>query len=83
MRPPPISKVEETLNPSCDAARAVGVRQITFLSVAGAGKNSIVPHHGVEKHLQKGEGYTILRPGFFAQNLQDAYLRDIVKDDRI
>jgi uncharacterized protein YbjT (DUF2867 family) len=55
-----------------------------FLSVAGAGKNRVVPHRKVEDHLRGlGDHYTNLRPGFFAQNLQSAYLRDIVDDGRI
>jgi uncharacterized protein YbjT (DUF2867 family) len=67
-----------------DAARAAGVGPVVFLSVAGAGTNKLVPHHDVEAHLiQRGGAYTLLRPGFFAQNLQDAYRRDLVEDDRL
>jgi uncharacterized protein YbjT (DUF2867 family) len=81
MRPPPISDVEQTLNPFADAARGLPV---VFLSVAGAGENKIIPHYKVERHLERRSGaYTLLRPGFFAQNLQDAYRRDIAEDDRI
>jgi uncharacterized protein YbjT (DUF2867 family) len=43
-----------------------------------------VPHHRVETHLRaSGVGWTILRPGFFAQNLADAYRADITRQDRI
>lgn len=81
LRPPAIADVEETLLPFVDRARTLGAEQVVFLSVAGAEKNSFVPHHAVEKHLQAKEApFTILRPGFFAQNLQDAYLRE---DDRL
>jgi uncharacterized protein YbjT (DUF2867 family) len=84
LRPPPISNVAETLNPFVDLARREGVRHVVFLSVAGAESNSLVPHHKVEKHLVSGSGsWTILRPGFFAQNLQDAYRRDLREDDRL
>jgi uncharacterized protein YbjT (DUF2867 family) len=84
LRPPAIAKVKPTLNAFIDAARADGVDAITFLSVAGAGANPLVPHHAVEQHLiARGGAYTILRPGFFAQNLGDAYRRDIVEDRRI
>jgi uncharacterized protein YbjT (DUF2867 family) len=83
MRPPAIAEVAETLLPFVDEARKRGVKHIVFLSVAGADKNALVPHHAVEKHLQKGNGWTILRPGFFAQNFGDAYLRDIVEDNRV
>lgn len=84
LRPPAIADVEETLLPFVDRARALGAAQVVFLSVAGAEKNRFVPHHAVEAHLQASDSpFTILRPGFFAQNLQDAYREDIRDDDRL
>ena len=84
LRPPAVSNTSTTLNPFLDVAWAQGVRQVVFLSVAGAANNPLVPHHAVENHLQLGpEGWTILRPGFFAQNLGDAYRDDIVHDHRL
>jgi len=84
MRPPAIADVENNLNPFVDYARTQGVDHVVFLSVAGAGKNRFVPHRKVEDHLRaRGDHHTNLRPGFFAQNLQSAYLQDIVEDDRI
>lgn len=84
MRPPAISKVRTSLNPFIDFARDQGVDHIVFLSVAGAGRNSVVPHYKVEKHLRlRGKHHTNLRPGFFAQNLETAYRLDICQDDRI
>ena len=83
MRPPAIADVAETLLPFVDEARRRGVKHVAFLSVAGAEKNKLVPHHAVEVHLRKGVGWTILRPGFFAQNFGDAYRRDIVEDGRV
>lgn len=84
LRPPAISDTRKTLNSFLDVARSQGVQHIVFVSVAGAADNPLVPHHAVEQHLrQKSEGWTILRPGFFAQNLGDAYRDDIVQDDRI
>lgn len=83
LRPPAIADVDETLLPFIDAARTLGVQHIVFLSVAGADKNRLVPHHAVEAHLAKSDGWTVLRPGFFAQNFGDAYRRDIVEDDRV
>lgn len=60
------------------------MKHTVFLSVLGAGKNKLVPHHQVERHLESsGEGVTLLRPGFFAQNLSDAYYQDIVEDQRL
>lgn len=84
LRPPRIAKVGPTLNALVDVAEQVGVDHVVFSSVTGADTNRIVPHHRVETHLQaSGLSWTILRPGFFAQNLADAYRRDIIGDDRI
>lgn len=83
LRPPPISSVQTTLIPFAAEARRGGVAHIVFLSVAGAETNRLVPHHKVEVFLKREANHTILRPGFFAQNLQDAYLRDLREDSRL
>jgi uncharacterized protein YbjT (DUF2867 family) len=84
LRPPAIANVRETLNRFIDVARGEGVAQIVFLSVAGAERMPVVPHHATELHLAgSGGSWTILRPGFFAQNLQDAYRQDLVQKDRL
>ncbi len=84
LRPPAVANTKATLNPFIDVARKAGVEQIVFISVAGAADKPWVPHHAVEQHLMAGpSGWTILRPGFFAQNLGDAYRDDIVQDHRI
>lgn len=84
LRPPAIADAKGVVNPFVDAARANGVAQIVFLSVAGADRNPLLPHYAIERHLQAADDrWTILRPGFFAQNLGDAYLRDIRDDDRL
>ena len=84
MRPPPIATVGPTLNALIDVAEQAGVDHVVFSSVTGADTNRVVPHHRVETHLQaSGLSWTILRPGFFAQNLADAYRIDIIGDDRI
>nr|WP_274387427.1 NmrA family NAD(P)-binding protein [Salsipaludibacter albus] len=84
MRPPAIARVGPTLNRLVDAAVDAGVAPVVFASVAGADSNRVVPHHRVETHLQAaGIAHTILRPGFFAQNLGDAYRADIRTDDRL
>ena len=84
LRPPAISSTRKTLNPFLDAARAEGVRQIVFLSVAGAPNNPLIPHFAVEQRLKRGPGdWTILRSGFFAQNFGEAYRQDIVEESRL
>jgi uncharacterized protein YbjT (DUF2867 family) len=78
LRPPAIAAVGETLNVLVDRALAAGVEHIVFLSVAGAERQRWVPHHRVEEHLrQRSVAATVLRSGFFAQNLGDAYRDDI------
>jgi uncharacterized protein YbjT (DUF2867 family) len=82
MRPPAISDVGPTLNAFVDSAEHL--EQVVFLSVAGAEKNSIIPHAKVEQHLKQGSvPWTMLRASFFAQNLCGAYLEDIRDDDRL
>jgi uncharacterized protein YbjT (DUF2867 family) len=84
LRPPAISNTKATLNVFIDVARHSGVKHIVFISVAGAARNPLVPHHAVEQHLIEGPAdWTILRPGFFAQNIGDAYREDICRDNRI
>ena len=84
IRPPAISRVGPTLNAFIDVAAERGVEHVVFSSVAGAESNRIVPHHRVETHLlASGLGWTMLRPGFFTQNIGSAYRRDIVEDDRV
>ena len=84
LRPPPISRMKHTLNQLIDVAARRGIKHVIFSSVAGANTNRVVPHHRVETHLaSSGLAFTILRPGFFAQNLGDAYRDDIFKDHRL
>jgi uncharacterized protein YbjT (DUF2867 family) len=84
VRPPAIADMEATLLPFIDAALARGIQHIVFLSVLGAATNKLVPHHAVEVHLARtGASHTLLRPGFFAQNLGSAYRNDIAQDGRL
>nr|WP_093424563.1 NmrA family NAD(P)-binding protein [Tranquillimonas alkanivorans] len=84
LRPPAIADIDETLGPFIDMARRLGIGHIVFLSVAGAERNPLLPHAAVERRLRARPGdWTILRPGFFAQNLEDAYLRDIREENRL
>lgn len=84
LRPPAIARVGPTLNAFIDAAVRCRVDHVVFSSVAGADTNRIIPHHRVEGHLQaSGLPWTLLRPGFFAQNLGAAYRTDIRDHDRV
>lgn len=56
--------------PFIDAAVRAGCRHIVYVSVPAADTQRVVPHHAVENHIkQSGAHYTILRCGFFMQNL--------------
>lgn len=84
VRPPAIATVGPTLNALLDVAQHGSLDHVVFSSVAGAETNRVVPHHRVETHLRASTlAWTILRPGFFAQNLADAYANDIRDDNRI
>lgn len=84
VRPPAIARVKPTINRFLDVAADTGVEHVVFASVLGAESNRIVPHHRIEAHLRTLElSWTVLRPGFFAQNLATAYARDIALNDRI
>jgi uncharacterized protein YbjT (DUF2867 family) len=45
MRPPAMSNARRDLGPAIAAMKAAGVRQVVFLSLLGAEKNTVVPHH--------------------------------------
>jgi uncharacterized protein YbjT (DUF2867 family) len=84
VRPPRLARVGPTLNAFVDAAERRGAGHVVFSSVTGAEGNPLLPHHRVETHLRSSRlPWTILRPGFFAQNLADFYRPDIVRADRI
>lgn len=84
VRPPAVARVGPTVNRFLDTAAAARVEHVVFSSVAGADTNPIVPHHRIERHLRaSGMRWTMLRPGFFAQNLDGAYRTDIRDHDRI
>jgi uncharacterized protein YbjT (DUF2867 family) len=84
IRPPAIARVGPTINAFVEAAVEAGVGHVVFSSVAGADTNRIVPHHRIETHLAaSGLDRTVLRPGFFAQNLDTAYRTDIRDHDRL
>lgn len=84
MRPPHMADVNRSIKPVLDYAATNGVRHITFLSLLGAEKNKVVPHAKIESLLQEGRAtYTLLRAGFFMQNLSVAHRHDIVEHDDV
>jgi uncharacterized protein YbjT (DUF2867 family) len=83
MRPPQMSDAKE-MRPFIDAMATRGVEQVAFLSVQGAGSNSFVPHHGIERYLKRsGLPWTFLRPSFFMQNLSTTHRADICERNEV
>ena len=77
MRPPHISDAS-VFDPFLLAMKAADVEQVVFLSLLGVERNPVVPHHAIEKRLKaSGLGWTMLRPGFYMQNLSTTHLADI------
>jgi uncharacterized protein YbjT (DUF2867 family) len=84
MRPPALSNTKRFIDPFIDAAGQAGVEHIVFLSLLGAEKNVIVPHHRVETYLRdSGVPWTFLRPSFFMQNLSTTHRADIREEGEI
>ena len=84
VRPPVISDVKKYFHPFIDLAKAQGVEHIVFLSLLGVEKNSVVPHHKIEKYiLASNIPYTFLRASFFMQNLNTTHREDIRKHNEI
>jgi len=78
MRPPQITDVKRLMFPVIDAARAVGVEQVVFLSLIGIETNQRAPHYKVEQHLRgSGIAWTFLRASFFMQNLNTTHQAEI------
>jgi len=82
MRPPNVGVGR--LREFGDAAARVGVRHVVYLSVLGAGKNPLLPHYRMERHLEDvGVTYTFLRAANFMQNFSEIHRPDVVEHDEI
>lgn len=78
LRPPQLSDVKRQFDPFLRAMVRAGVEQVCFLSLLGAERNPFVPHRAIEERLvASGLGWTMLRCGFFMQNLTDAHRAEI------
>lgn len=82
MRPPAISDIKGVIAPFIHYLKSAPIRQVVVLSVMGV--NPTMPHWQLEREVRtSGLPWTILRPAFFMQNLQTAYLENIRDHDRI
>ncbi|MGL5817799.1 MAG: NmrA family NAD(P)-binding protein [Phycicoccus sp.] len=78
LRPPAVSNVRRDLLPAVAAGRDLGLRHVVFLSLQGADRIPVVPHHAVETWLRSsGLGWTFVRPSFFMQNLSGTHADDV------
>ena len=83
MRPPQLGKPQD-LYPFIDAAKRNNIKLISFLSLMGVQKNTIPPHHKIEKYIEGiGVPYTHIRPGFFMQNVSGIHSEEIREQDKI
>ena len=82
MRPPAISDVKGVIGPFITALARQPIKATVVLSLMGV--NRAMPHWQLEHDVKAaGVPWVMLRPAFFMQNLQTAYLSDIRDHDRI
>lgn len=83
MRPPHLGKPED-LYPFIDAMKSQGINLVSFLSLMGVEKNTIPPHHKIEKYIeQSGIPFAHIRPGFFMQNLSGIHSVEIRETNEV
>jgi uncharacterized protein YbjT (DUF2867 family) len=83
MRPPHLGKPED-LYPFIEAAKRHSINLISFLSLMGIEKNTIPPHHKIEKYIEaSGLPYAHIRPGFFMQNVSGIHAFEIKEQNKI
>lgn len=78
LRPPRLARARRDFGPFVAAMRQAAVSQVVFLSVRGAARNPLLPHHGIERLLEaSGLAWTHLRPNDFMQNFATVHRDDI------
>lgn len=78
LRPPRLARARRDFGPFVAAMRQAAVSQVVFLSVRGAARNPLLPHHGIERLLEaSGLAWTHLRPNDFMQNFATVHHDDI------
>ncbi|WP_155590679.1 NmrA family NAD(P)-binding protein [Lysinibacillus cavernae] len=83
MRPPHLGKPQD-LYPFIDAMQQRGIQLVSFLSLMGVEKNTIPPHHRIEKYIEAiGLPYAHVRPGFFMQNLSGVHSVEIKEMNQV
>ncbi len=83
IRPPHLGKPED-LYPFIDALKAHEIKLVSFLSLMGVEKNTIPPHHKIEKYIEASKiPFAHIRPGFFMQNISGIHSIEIREMNQI
>ncbi len=78
VRPPQLTNVARDIVPALEAAQRCGVRHVVFLSIQGADRNKVVPHHRIEGWLRESSmDWTFVRAAYFMQNLLTQHGEDL------
>lgn len=84
LRPPQITAVTKYFKPLINSAVESNIKHIVFLSVQGAERSSIIPHHKIQKLIAENRiPYTFLQPAYFMQNFTTILRRDLIDKKRI
>jgi uncharacterized protein YbjT (DUF2867 family) len=78
LRPPQLADIQRYFSPFVQAMKRNNVTKVVFLSVQGVEDQPLIPHHKLEKLIEKEQlDYVFLRPGYFMQNLTTTLLPEI------
>ncbi len=84
LRPPHLADVNRYFEPLLRKMKEANVKDIVFLSVQGAERSSVIPHHKMEVLIKGFDfDYILLRPGYFMQNLTTTLWSDIKRHRQI
>ncbi|MGB3636928.1 MAG: NmrA family NAD(P)-binding protein [Rivularia sp. (in: cyanobacteria)] len=84
LRPPHISNIDKYFKPLISKLKEEAVNEIIFLSVQGAERSPIIPHHKIENLIREyGLKYVFIRPSYFMQNLTTILRKDIQNKRKI
>lgn len=84
LRPPHLSRPRREMVPALEHAVRAGVRRVAFLSLQGAERNPVVPHHALERWLRRSPvEWTMLRAAYFMQNLVTTHRDDVRRGELV
>lgn len=82
LRPPHVSDVDKYFRPLISCIRERQIKEVMFLSVQGAERSRVIPHHKIEHLIRDYDvDHIFLRPAYFMQNLTTT-LMDGIKNKR-